>query len=164
MRNETVLQLVKCSPRIDYAGLRLSQAQATTSFVATLPQKKGDFSDQLDLTSPTGVTDCNGVPTYQGELFNTSLTQASTTQGCGGFCGVPFGYTNGSPSNVIPVSNMDFLGRTLMNLYPGVECFGRRVQLSVRSPHHAVVQSGRCPRRPGNYRARHSFLSFQHER
>ncbi len=33
------------------------------------------LTNQLDLTSPTGVADCNGQPTYNGELFNTKLTQ-----------------------------------------------------------------------------------------
>jgi hypothetical protein len=102
---------------VDYEGLRLSQAQTTTSLVPTLAQQGGDFSSQLDLTSPTGVTDCNGVPTYQGELFNTRLTQASSSQGSGGFCGVPFGYVNGSPSNVIPGSSIDSLGSALIKLY-----------------------------------------------
>jgi hypothetical protein len=103
---------------VDYEGLRLSQAQTTTSLVPTLAQQGGDFSSQLDLTSPTGVTDCNGVSTYQGELFNTRLTQASSSQGSGGFCGVPFGYVNGSPSNVIPGSSIDSLGSALIKLYP----------------------------------------------
>lgn len=102
---------------VDYEGLRLSQATATNSTVPTLAQQDGDFSDQLDLTSPTGVNDCNGVATYAGELFNTRLTQASATT-ASGFCGVPFGYANGQPSNVIPAAQMDSLGATLIKLYP----------------------------------------------
>ncbi|MGA2728820.1 MAG: carboxypeptidase-like regulatory domain-containing protein [Terracidiphilus sp.] len=99
---------------VDYQGLRLSQAQTTTSVVPTAAQRAGDFSDLLDLTSPTGVLDCNGVPTYQGELFDTRKTQATA----GGFCGVPFGYTNGAPTNIIPAAKIDPLGSTLINLYP----------------------------------------------
>ena len=105
---------------VDYQGLRLSQAQTTTSVVPTAAQRAGDFSDLLDLTSPTGVLDCNGVPTYQGELFDTRQTQATA----GGFCGVPFGYTNGAPTNVIPAAKIDPLGSTLINLYPSPNASG----------------------------------------
>jgi outer membrane receptor protein involved in Fe transport len=102
---------------VDYQGLRLNQGQTTTSVVPTLAERGGDFSSQLNLGAPTGVTDCNGMPTYQGELFNTRLTQASPGS-ASGYCGVPFGYSNGLPSNVIPGSRMDSLGQTLINLYP----------------------------------------------
>jgi hypothetical protein len=104
----------------DYQGLRQSQAQTTTSVVPTAAQRAGDFSDQLDLTSPTGVLDCNGVPTYQGELFDTTQTQATA----GGFCGVPFGYSSGNPTNVIPSSKIDSLGNTLINLFPSSNTSG----------------------------------------
>jgi len=105
---------------VDYEGLRISQAQPTTSLVPTQAQRGGDFSSQLDLTSPTGTPDCNGRPTYQGELFDTTLTQATA----GGFCGVPFGYVNGNPSNVIPTSRIDPLGKTLINLFPAPNANG----------------------------------------
>lgn len=105
---------------VDYQGLRLSQAQTTTSTVPTAAQRAGDFSDQLDLTSPTGVLDCNGVQTYQGELFDTKQTQATG----GGFCGVPFGYANGAPTNVIPAAKIDPLGNTLINLFPSPNTSG----------------------------------------
>ncbi len=106
---------------VDYQGLRESQAQTTTSTVPTAAQRAGDFSDQLDLTSPTGVLDCNGVQTYQGELFDTKQTQATAG---GGFCGVPFGYANGAPVNVIPASKVDPLGSTLINLFPSPNASG----------------------------------------
>lgn len=109
---------------VDYQGLRLHQAQVATSLVPTLAQQNGDFSSQLDLNSPTGITDCNGAPTYQGEIFNTRLTQASTSQGSGGFCGVPFGYVNGLPSNVVPSASMDSLGSTLIKLFPAPNATG----------------------------------------
>ena len=108
---------------IDYEGLRISQAQPTTALVPTQAQKNGDFSSQLDLTSHTGTLDCNGVPTYQGELFDTTLTQTSTANPSG-FCGVPFGYAGGSPSNVIPASRIDSLGKTLINLFPAPNATG----------------------------------------
>jgi outer membrane receptor protein involved in Fe transport len=102
---------------VDYEGLRISQAQPTTSLVPTQALRNGDFSSQLDLTSPTGTPDCNGQPTYQGELFDTTLTQVATANPSG-FCGVPFGYVNGAPSNVIPANKIDPLGKTLVNLFP----------------------------------------------
>jgi outer membrane receptor protein involved in Fe transport len=102
---------------VDYEGLRISQAQPTTSLVPTQAQRDGDFSSQLDLTSPTGTPDCNGMPTYQGELFDTTRTQSTTTNPSG-FCGVPFGYAGGSPSNVIPGARIDVLGQKLINLFP----------------------------------------------
>jgi hypothetical protein len=101
----------------DYEGLRISQAQPSTSFVPTAAQRSGDFSSQLNLAAPTGVLDCNGVPTYQGELFDTTLTGA-TAGNSGGYCGVPFGYTNGVPSNVIPTTKIDPLGLKLVQLFP----------------------------------------------
>jgi hypothetical protein len=99
---------------VDYQGLRNSEAQTTTSVVPTLAERGGDFSSQLDLSSPTGTLDCNGAATYAGEIFDTTKTQPSG----GGYCGVPFGYSNGAPSNVIPASSMDSLGKTLINLFP----------------------------------------------
>jgi len=99
---------------VDYQGLRNSEAQTTTSVVPTAAQAAGDFSSQLDLTTPTGVNDCAGHPTYAGEIFDTTKTQAVGN----GFCGVPFGYVNGAPSNVIPTASMDSLGKTLINLFP----------------------------------------------
>jgi hypothetical protein len=103
---------------LDYEGLRLSQGQTYTALVPTVAQRTGDFSSQLDLASPTGINDCNGHPTYGGELFNTKNTQASTTSPTG-YCGVPFGYNaNGTPSNVIPTASIDTLGSKLAALYP----------------------------------------------
>ena len=102
----------------DYEGLRIRQGQTDTSLVPTAAQRSGDFSNQLNLSSPTGVLDCNGQPTYAGELFDTKLTQVSAASPTG-YCGVPFGYdANGNPSNVIPPSKMDPLGVKLSQLYP----------------------------------------------
>lgn len=103
---------------IDYQGLRVSEAEPSTSQVPTAAQQHGDFTSQLNLSSPTGVLDCNGHPTYQGELFDTTLTRASSSSPTG-FCGVPFGYAaSGAPSNVIPNTKMDVLGERLIALYP----------------------------------------------
>jgi hypothetical protein len=105
---------------IDYQGLRVSQAQTTTSVVPTAAERTGDFTSALDLTTPTGVLDCNGKPTYQGEIFDTTQTRATA----GGFCGVPFSYVNNAPSNIIPGSRIDTLGNTLINLFPSPNATG----------------------------------------
>ncbi len=102
----------------DYEGLRISQGQTNTALVPTPAQRTGDFSSQLDLSSPTAVSDCNGSLTYAGELFDTTQTQSSAASPTG-FCGVPFGYApDGTPSNVIPTARMDSLGAKLATLYP----------------------------------------------
>ncbi|WP_263381819.1 TonB-dependent receptor [Granulicella arctica] len=102
----------------DYEGLRVSQGQTDTSLVPTALQRAGDFSSQLDLTSNTGVADCNGRATYAGELFDTKQTQVSAASPTG-YCGVPFGYAaDGTPSNVIPRASIDALGLKLAALYP----------------------------------------------
>ena len=102
----------------DYEGLRIRQAQTLTSEVPTQAQRVGDFSSNLNLSKPTGVPDCNGQMTYAGEIFDTRLTQASTSTATK-FCGVPFGYNaNGTPSNIIPASRLDPLGLKLINLFP----------------------------------------------
>lgn len=102
---------------VDYEGLRVSQGQTYTSLVPTDAQRIGDFSSQLDLTTQTG-RDCNGRPTYAGELFDTSQTQVSASSSTG-YCGVPFSYgAGGNPSNVIPSAKLDALGLNLAALYP----------------------------------------------
>ncbi len=101
---------------VDYEGLRVRQGESLVATVPTAAQRAGDFSSQLDLSSPTGVLDCNGVPTYGGEIFNSRLAQ---TLGSGTICGVPFGYDgSGNPSNVIPAGVIDPLARRLTQLFP----------------------------------------------
>ncbi|MBB5056417.1 outer membrane receptor protein involved in Fe transport [Granulicella aggregans] len=120
----------------DYEGLRLSQGQTNTAIVPTAAQRGGDFTSQLDLTSPTGALDCNGRATYAGELFDTRNTQVAG----GGtsapsvrphdtpavaYCGVPFGYNaDGTPSNIIPTASIDTLGAKLAALYPAPNANG----------------------------------------
>lgn len=110
---------------VDYEGLRISQGQTNTALVPTGAQRNGDFSSQLDLTSPTAVLDCNGRPTYAGELFDTTQTQVSASSPTG-YCGVPFGYAADgvTPSNVIPQGKLDPLGLTLAALYPAPNASG----------------------------------------
>ena len=108
----------------DYEGLREHQGQTYTSLVPTAAQAAGNFDAQLDLGAPTGVLDCNGRMTYQGELFDTRLTQANASSPTG-YCGVPFAYnSNGTPSNIIPSSRLDPLGAKLINLFPAPNASG----------------------------------------
>ena len=94
----------------DYEGLRIRQAQTLTSFVPTAAQLTGDFSDQLDLTQPTG-TDCGGHPTFAGEIFDA--------RNAGNGCGVAFQYDGGgNPLNIIPQNRLDPLALAIAKLYP----------------------------------------------
>ena len=94
----------------DYEGLRVRQAQTLTSFVPTAAQLTGDFSDQLDLTQPTG-TDCGGHPTFAGEIFDA--------RNAGNGCGVAFQYDGGgNPLNIIPQNRLDPLALAIAKLYP----------------------------------------------
>jgi Carboxypeptidase regulatory-like domain/TonB dependent receptor len=114
----------------DYEGLRIRQAQTLTSFVPTAAQLSGDFSDQLDLTSPQQALaadqvtmipalDCAGHPTYAGEIFNARQAQNSGIY-ASGLCGVPFGAydASGNPTNIIPQGQLDPLSLAIARLYP----------------------------------------------
>jgi hypothetical protein len=95
---------------VDYEGLRIRQAQTLTSLVPTDAQRAGDFSDQLDLTRPTG-TDCRGNPTFVGEIFDA--------RNAGTSCGVAFQYDGaGNPLNIIPQNKLDPLALAITKLYP----------------------------------------------
>ncbi len=111
----------------DFEGLRLSEAQPQTALVPTQAMRNGDFTDFLDTTtqvfgtagngSIVPVLDCNGNPTYSGEIFNTRLTQAYSANPTG-VCGTPFGYQNGLPVNVMPAGVIDPLAKRLTALFP----------------------------------------------
>jgi carboxypeptidase family protein len=100
----------------DYEGLRIRQATPFLELIPTPAEVAGDFSSLLDTSAPTGFNDCNGNPTYAGEIFNTRLTQASGTSPTG-FCGVPIGgYAGGFPTNIFP--SVDPLAATLSTYWP----------------------------------------------
>src|ERR1700730_6380274 len=81
---------------VDYEGFRVRQAQTQTAFVPPTAWRTGDFSSLIDSTAVTG-TDCNGRPTYAGEIFDAKLAQAN--------CGVPFQYdATGKALNLIPAT------------------------------------------------------------
>lgn len=104
---------------VDYEGLRIHQADTQTLLLPDPTQVAGDFSGILDTTTVTG-TDCNGNPTYAGEIFDTRLTQSIGTPQNPAFCGVPVGgYTSaGIPTNVIPSGKMDPLAQKILSLLP----------------------------------------------
>ncbi len=101
----------------DYEGLRIRQATPFLELIPTPAMITGNFSSFLDTAAVTG-TDCNGDPTYAGEIFNTRLTQASASSPTG-FCGVPIGgYANGFPTNIFPAHSIDPLAARLSAFWP----------------------------------------------
>ena len=109
---------------VDYEGLRIHQADTQTLLLPTDAQRAGNFADLLDTSTVTG-RDCNGRPTYGGELFDTRLTQLSASSPTG-LCGIPIGGYNGAglPTNVIPQSKIDPLAARLMALFPPANVSG----------------------------------------
>lgn len=103
---------------VDYEDLRIRQERPLQDIFPTVAMRSGDFSALIDYTSDAGVTDCNGGPTYVGEIFNTRLTRKDHTSPTG-FCGLPFGYDpSGNPLNIIPPSLLDPLAVSLIRLWP----------------------------------------------
>ena len=69
----------------DYEGFRSIDSEPIPAIVPTAAQRSGDFSSNIDYTNPVNdpnsgapVVDCNGQPTYAGEIFNSRLAQQST--------------------------------------------------------------------------------------
>src|SRR5271165_6711500 len=113
---------------VDYEGYRVRQAQTQVAFVPPTAWRTGDFSSLIDYTTVTG-TDCNGVSTYAGEIFDAKLAQVIPPSQPGAaptFCGVPFQYDGtGKPLNIIPATpvvagggSLDPLALRLAALYP----------------------------------------------
>jgi Carboxypeptidase regulatory-like domain/TonB dependent receptor len=115
----------------DYEGLRVRQAQTQTALVPSLATRAGDFreflTNQPALTDPTNPSspvalDCNGNPTFVGEVFDTRLTRNQSALNPNGFCGVPF--TVNGQLNMIPATSqngggfLDPLAQQLAALYP----------------------------------------------
>jgi hypothetical protein len=103
----------------DYEGLRVRQATPFLELIPTPAMITGDFSSSLATSNPTGVNDCNGKPTYAGEIFNTQFTQAAASSPTG-FCGFPIGgyNSNGFPTNVFPTGAIDPLAARLSAYWP----------------------------------------------
>ncbi len=106
----------------DFEGLRIREGQVYTGTVPTLAERNGDFQSLINYNSPVTsngqlVRDCNGLPTYAGEIFNTKLTQPSATSPTG-LCGMPFAYdSSGQPANLMGSSVIDPLSAKLANLW-----------------------------------------------
>jgi hypothetical protein len=111
----------------DYEGLRIRQALPQLSTVPTQAEVGGDFSAFLQLSQPiTGVVDCNGNPTYLGEIFDPTQAQTSSAYN-GGPCSLPIGTTgpnySGTPTNKFSnpggtSTAIDPLAQELANLFP----------------------------------------------
>ena len=111
----------------DYEGLRIRQALPQLSTVPTPAEVSGDFSSFLQLSNPiAGVADCNGNPTYQGEIFDPTQAQTSSAYN-GGPCSLPIGTTGpnytGTPTNKFTnpggtSTPIDPLAQELANLFP----------------------------------------------
>ncbi|HTR26909.1 MAG TPA: TonB-dependent receptor [Terriglobales bacterium] len=107
----------------DYEGLRIRQALPQLATVPTPEEVGGDFSSFLDLTTPTGVLDCSGNPTYMGEIFDPTQAQSNSPYN-GGPCSVPIGTTAGGvPTNIFQGNSgtntpIDPLAQELANLFP----------------------------------------------
>jgi len=104
----------------DYEGLRIRQAEPQALFIPTSDMIAGNFSSFLGPAIP-GVVDCSGNPTYQGEIFNSRLTQVSSNNATG-YCGVPIATdSSGSPTNIFPSSGpsaINPVAKSLAALYP----------------------------------------------
>jgi Carboxypeptidase regulatory-like domain/TonB dependent receptor len=99
----------------DYEGLRVRQATPFLELIPTPAEVAGNFSSLLDTSIVTGA-DCNGNPTYAGEIFNTRLTKPSGSSPTG-FCGIPIGgYSGGFPTNIFP--SVDPLAAALSAYWP----------------------------------------------
>src|SRR5713226_2756314 len=149
---------------VDYEGLRVRQGQTLTATVPSDAERGGDFSELLDLSSPTGVLDCNGVATYTGEIFNSRLAQ---TQGPGAICGVPFGYDgSGNPTNVMPSSAIDPLAARLAGLFPSPNADGSQGFNFVANPKLKQNRNNFDVRVDQNFSAKDTAFfrfSFEHQ-
>lgn len=120
----------------DYEGFRSREGLILNSTIPTQNMISGDFSSILTNTpvfasdisgSATAqiARDCNGNPTFVGELFDARLTQTSNLNP-NGFCGVPIGVdASGNPTNMFKTTSnpsgtasIDPLAARLAALYP----------------------------------------------
>jgi hypothetical protein len=113
---------------VDYEGLRTHQGVIQNVTIPTQNMIGGDFSSFLTSTpamgadvsgNPTGQTalDCNGNPTFVGELFNARLTKTSLLNP-NGFCGFPIVGSTGQINVFGGNTPIDPLAARLAALYP----------------------------------------------
>src|SRR5579872_7515045 len=149
---------------VDYEGLRIHQADTQTLLVPTASQIAGNFASALDTSTATGV-DCNGRPTYGGELFDTRLTQLSAASPTG-LCGVPIGGygANGLPTNVIPAGKIDPLAAKLAALFPGPNVSGNSAFNYIANPVENTHRSNFDTRIDQKFSDKdNSFIRFSYE-
>jgi hypothetical protein len=117
----------------DYEGLRIREGLILNGTIPTRDMVGGNFSSMLSSTpvfasdlngnaTSQPALDCNGNPTFVGELFNARLTQTSNLNPSG-FCGVPIGVdASGNPTNMFQNAfrgtPIDSLAAKLAALYP----------------------------------------------
>jgi len=121
----------------DYEGLRIRQGLPQLSTVPTQDEIAGNFSGFLTNTvapqvdpdsglpiDGTTALDCSGNPTFNGEIFNTRLTQNNRSDlNPNGLCGVPIGTSGGQPTNIFTGNSgtntpIDALAARLAALFP----------------------------------------------
>jgi len=118
---------------VDYEGLRIREGLILNGVIPTQDMLVGNFSSMLTSTpvfasdangnaTSQPALDCNGNPTFVGELFNARQTLASTLNP-NGFCGVPIGVdASGNPTNMFQNTYrgtpIDPLAAKLAALYP----------------------------------------------
>jgi Carboxypeptidase regulatory-like domain/TonB dependent receptor len=144
----------------DYEGLRIRQGKPQLSTVPTsgaTGETAGNFSAFL-YNTPTGnptiapqvdpntglpipgttALDCNGNPTYLGEIFNSQQAGYSASN-ANGYCGSPIGgnTSGGLPSNIFPTGTgctgcIDPLAARLAALFPAPNApqFGNNIFVS----------------------------------
>lgn len=111
----------------DYEGLRIRQALPQLVSIPTPTIIGGDFSSFLTSTPALAVDssgnpttqpalDCNGNPTFVGEIFNSRLVGNSSANP-NGLCGVPINLT-GPATNIFPAGSIDLLAARLAALFP----------------------------------------------
>src|SRR5262249_5362225 len=66
------------------------------------------------------VLDCNGNPTYQGEIFNGRLSQTRGVSGNypNGMCGFPIGTNGALPTNIFPAGSISPTAAAVAALFP----------------------------------------------
>lgn len=107
---------------VDYEGLRIRQAKPQLLLIPTPEMLAGDFSSELDLSTPildpnTGanILDCNNNPTYLGEIFDPHLTRTVGNT----MCGVPIGAdSSGTPTNRFPPGSINPVAASIAALFP----------------------------------------------
>lgn len=138
---------------VDYEGYRLRQAETQSVLLPSPAEIGGDFTELLTgapALDPNGnaALDCNGHPTFNGEIFDTRLTQQNAGFATG-LCGVPFGYdTSGLPLNVIPATpaaagggSLDPLALKLAALYPSQNIFNNPAINYLANPVRSVSRN-----------------------